>query len=367
MIIKNASIYTEDHTFVNGNAVVENGRFVSFSDFSEQDAQIVDAQGLYMIPGLVDIHFHGCMGADMCDGTKEALDIITRYEASIGVTSVCPATMTIAKDELLNVMKNAGDYAYNGGAHLVGINMEGPFIAPEKKGAQNGAYIQAPSAETFRACQQASGGLIKLVTLAPEMEGSVEFIKELKDEVHISVGHTTADYDTAKAAFEAGADHVTHLYNAMPPLNHRAPGVIGAAADNNHVYAELISDGLHIHGSAIRAAFRMFGPERIVLISDSMMACGMENGEYELGGQKVFMKDRKATLADGTIAGSATCLYDCMKIAMSFDIPEADAIFAATRNPAKSIGVYDRVGSISVGKEADMLLVDDEYHLKQVF
>ena len=245
--------------------------------------------------------------------------------------------------------------------------MEGPFIAPEKKGAQNGAYIQAPSAETFRACQQASGGLIKLVTLAPEMEGSVEFIKELKDEVHISVGHTTADYDTAKAAFEAGADHVTHLYNAMPPLNHRAPGVIGAAADNDHVYAELISDGLHIHGSAIRAAFRMFGPERIVLISDSMMACGMENGEYELGGQKVFMKDRKATLADGTIAGSATCLYDCMKIAMSFDIPEADAIFSATRNPAKSIGVYDRVGSISVGKEADMLLVDDEYHLKQVF
>ena len=237
----------------------------------------------------------------------------------------------------------------------------------QKKGAQNGAYIQAPSAETFRACQQASGGLIKLVTLAPEMEGSVEFIKELKDEVHISVGHTTADYDTAKAAFEAGADHVTHLYNAMPPLNHRAPGVIGAAADNDHVYAELISDGLHIHGSAIRAAFRMFGPERIVLISDSMMACGMENGEYELGGQKVFMKDRKATLADGTIAGSATCLYDCMKIAMSFDIPEADAIFAATRNPAKSIGVYDRVGSISVGKEADMLLVDDEYHLKQVF
>ena len=136
MIIKNASIYTENHTFVNGNAVVENGRFVSFSDFSEQDAQIVDAQGLYMIPGLVDIHFHGCMGADMCDGTKEALDIITRYEASIGVTSVCPATMTIAKDELLNVMKNAGDYAYNGGAHLVGINMEGPFISASKKGAQ---------------------------------------------------------------------------------------------------------------------------------------------------------------------------------------------------------------------------------------
>ena len=167
MIIKNASIYTEDHTFVNGNAVVENGRFVSFSDFSEQDAQIVDAQGLYMIPGLVDIHFHGCMGADMCDGTKEALDIITRYEASIGVTSVCPATMTIAKDELLNVMKNAGDYAYNGGAHLVGINMEGPFISASKKGAQAEENILHCDYEYFCRLQKAAKGLIKLVDLAP--------------------------------------------------------------------------------------------------------------------------------------------------------------------------------------------------------
>ena len=159
MIIKNASIYTENHTFVNGNAVVENGRFVSFSDFSEQDAQIVDAQGLYMIPGLVDIHFHGCMGADMCDGTKEALDIITRYEASIGVTSVCPATMTIAKDELLNVMKNAGDYAYNGGAHLVGINMEGPFLDPAKKGAQDERNIIPCNVEICERFLKASDGL----------------------------------------------------------------------------------------------------------------------------------------------------------------------------------------------------------------
>mgnify|MGYP000769375709 CR=1 FL=1 len=246
--------------------------------------------------------------------------------------------------------------------------MEGPFIAPEKKGAQNGAYIQAPSAETFRACQQASGGLIKLVTLAPEMEGSVEFIKELKDEVHISVGHTTADYDTAKAAFEAGADHVTHLYNAMPPLNHRAPGVIGAAADNDHVYAELISDGLHIHGSAIRAAFRMFGPERIVLISDSMMACGMENGEYELGGQKVFMKDRKATLADGTIAGSATCLYDCMKRAvLEMNVPLESAVRAASENPAKSIGIDNDYGSLAAGRYGNVILADKELNIQAVY
>ena len=341
MIIKGASVFCEDGTFQVKDVFVEDHKIVA-TEAEVSDKTVVDANGYKLIPGLVDVHSHGACGHDFCDCDVEGVKEILRFEKAHGITSYCPTSMTLSKEMLVDIFATAKEAdGIADGARVIGINMEGPFIAPEKKGAQNGAYIQAPSAETFRACQQASGGLIKLVTLAPEMEGSVEFIKELKDEVHISVGHTTADYDTAKAAFEAGADHVTHLYNAMPPLNHRAPGVIGAAADNDHVYAELISD--------------------------SMMACGMENGEYELGGQKVFMKDRKATLADGTIAGSATCLYDCMKIAMSFDIPEADAIFAATRNPAKSIGVYDRVGSISVGKEADMLRVDDEDHLKQVF
>lgn len=255
MIIKNASIYTEDHTFVKGNAVVENGRFVSFSDFPEQDDQIVDAQGLYMIPGLVDIHFHGCMGADMCDGTKEALGIITKYEASIGVTSVCPATMTIAKDELLNVMKNAGDYTYNGGAHLVGINMEGPFISASKKGAQAEENILQCDYEYFCRLQKAAKGLIKLVDLAPEEPGAMEFIEKAKDEVVISLAHTASDYDTAKEAIQRGASHATHLYNAMPPLNHRNPGVIGAVRDSETCHAELICDGVHIHPSVIRATF----------------------------------------------------------------------------------------------------------------
>ena len=222
MIIKNASIYTEDHTFVNGNAVVENGRFVSFSDFSEQDAQIVDAQGLYMIPGLVDIHFHGCMGADMCDGTKEALDIITRYEASIGVTSVCPATMTIAKDELLNVMKNAGDYAYNGGAHLVGINMEGPFISASKKGAQAEENILHCDYEYFCRLQKAAKGLIKLVDLAPEESGAMEFIEKAKDEVVISLAHTAfADLEDDMILAESMLKYVIRyvMENAPEEMN----------------------------------------------------------------------------------------------------------------------------------------------------
>lgn len=366
MIIKGASVFCEDGSFTVKDVYVENHKIVA-SEAEVSDKTVIDGTGYKLLPGLVDVHSHGACGHDFCDCDVEGLKEILRYERAHGITSYCPTSMTLSKEMLLKIFATAKEAnGVEGGARVIGINMEGPFITPAKKGAQNGNYIQAPSAEMFRACNEASGGLIKLVTLSPEEEGSMEFIREVKDEVHISVGHTTANYDTAKAAFENGADHVTHLFNAMPPFHHRDPGVIGAACDNPNVYAELISDGMHLHGSVVRTAFKMIGADRIVLISDSMMATGMENGEYELGGQKVIMKDRKATLVDGTLAGSATCLYDCMTTAMSFGIPEADAIFAATRNPAKSIGVYDQVGSISVGKEADLLLVDENYNLKQV-
>ena len=368
MIIKNASIYTENHTFVNGNAVVENGRFVSFSDFSEQDAQIVDAQGLYMIPGRVDIHFHGCMGADMCDGTKEALDIITKYEASIGVTSVCPATMTIAKDELLNVMKNAGDYTYNGGAHLVGINMEGPFISASKKGAQAEENILHCDYEYFCRLQKAAKGLIKLVDLAPEEPGAMEFIEKAKDEVVISLAHTASDYDTAKEAIQRGASHATHLYNAMPPLNHRNPGVIGAVRDSETCHAELICDGVHIHPSVIRATFAMFGAKRMILISDSMRATGLNDGDYTLGGQPVKVKGNLATLHDGTIAGSATNLMDCVRfVVKKVGLPFETAVMCASENPAKEIGIFHEVGSISAGKKADFVLLDKDLNIVSVY
>lgn len=353
---------------MNGNAVVENGRFVSFSDFSEQDAQIVDAQGLYMIPGLVDIHFHGCMGADMCDGTKEALDIITKYEASIGVTSVCPATMTIAKDELLNVMKNAGDYTYNGGAHLVGINMEGPFISASKKGAQAEENILYCDYEYFCRLQKAAKGLIKLVDLAPEEPGAMEFIEKAKDEVVISLAHTASDYDTAKEAIQRGASHATHLYNAMPPLNHRNPGVIGAVRDSETCHAELICDGVHIHPSVIRATFAMFGAKRMILISDSMRATGLNDGDYTLGGQPVKVKGNLATLHDGTIAGSATNLMDCVRfVVKKVGLPFETAVMCASENPAKEIGIFHEVGSISAGKKADFVLLDKDLNIVSVY
>lgn len=395
MIIKNARVFTEDNCFVYGDVSVEAGRFkevprtadnckddgnkctwgkateegsVKNTYKGNSDGKILDASGLIMIPGLVDIHFHGCMGADMCDGTVEALDVITSYEASVGVTSVCPATMTIPRDELLCVMKNAGDYTYHGGAHLVGINMEGPFISPSKKGAQAAENIMHCDYEYFCQLQDAANGLIKLVDIAPEEPGAFEFIDKAKDETVISIAHTAADYDTAKEAIEHGASHATHLYNAMPSLHHRNPGVIGAVRDSQKCHVELICDGVHIHPSVIRATFAMFGAERMILISDSMRATGLEDGEYTLGGQPVTVRGNLATLHDGTIAGSATNLMDCMRFAVNeAGISLEEAIMCATANPAKEINIFDEAGSISVGKKADFVLLNNALDIVSVY
>ena len=368
MRIRNANIYTEEHRFVRGDAAVENGRFVSCTGDPAGEEAVVDAKGMYLIPGLVDIHFHGCKGADMCDGTKEALDVITSYEASVGVTSVCPATMTIPKDELLEVMKNAGSYEYSGGSHLVGINMEGPFISPAKKGAQAAENIMHCDYEYFSQLQKAANGLIKLVDIAPEEPGAMEFIDRAKGEVVISLAHTASGYDTAREAIERGASHATHLYNAMPPLNHREPGVIGAVRDSEKCHPELICDGVHIHPSVIRATFAMFGADRMILISDSMRATGMPDGQYTLGGLDVKVVGNHATLvSDGALAGSVTNLADCLRtVVKKMEIPLETAIACATINPAKSLGIEDTYGSIAPGKKANIVLLDENLELKMV-
>lgn len=366
MIIKNGLVFQEDGTFVKKDLYIENGTFVA-SEEEVSDKTKVDAHGLKVLPGLVDVHSHGAYGHDFCDADPEGLKVILKYEKEHGITSYCPTSMTLAKDKLMDIFATATMVPEDPSqARIIGVNMEGPLIDIKKKGAQAAEHISVPEASFFRKCNEASGNQIKLVTLAPNVERAYDFIQEVKDEVIISIGHTTANYDCAKKAMDMGVKHVTHLYNAMPPFAHRDPGVIGAACDSEDCMVELICDGFHIHPSTIRTTFKMFGDERVVLISDSMMATGMPNGKYELGGQEVTMKDRFAALSDGTIAGSATNLYDCMKKAMEFGIPEATAIFAATRNPAKSIGVYDKVGSLTPGKFADVLLVDENYNLKQV-
>lgn len=371
MIIKNASVYTEDGRFLNKDIWIEKDHFVD-CDEKVSDKTVMDAAGCYAIPGLTDIHFHGCVGHDFCDGTREAIDAMAAYEASAGVTNIVPATMTLGENTLLEICKTAKAYREEGlrekRARLCGINMEGPFVAASKKGAQNGAYIRTPDLQMFDRLNEASGFMVKLIAIAPEVEGAMEFIEKRHEEVVISLAHTATDYDTAVQAFEKGANHVTHLYNAMNPYTHRAPGLVGAAADTQKVEVELICDGVHIHPAAVRTTFKMFGDDRIILISDSMMATGLEDGDYSLGGQAVKVVGNLATLKDGTIAGSATNLMDCLRTAvLKMGIPLESAVKCAAVNPAKSVGIYDRYGSISPKKKANVVLLKKEdLSLRQV-
>ena len=365
MIIKGGKVFQEDGSFLEQALYINDHRLVDKAEYQD-DEKVIDAEGLLILPGLVDIHSHGASGEDFSDGNPEGLKKILQYEKRCGITSYCPTSMTFPKERLRQIFASIKGAQTEDGATVVGINMEGPFLDPAKKGAHVEEWIAAPDAAFVRELNQDVDGLVRLVTLAPNMDGAEEFIKEMHEEVCISLGHTAADYDCASRAMKLGAHHVTHLYNAMQPFGHRAPGLIGAAMDDPECMVELICDGYHIHPSAIRAAFRLFGPERVILISDSMRATGMENGTYELGGQEVTVKDRKAVLKDGTLAGSATNLYGCMCKAVEFGIPLEQAIMAATANPARSIGIFDRVGSIRIGKQADLLLVSENLELKRV-
>lgn len=331
------------------------------------DGASYDLAGRYVIPGLTDVHFHGARGHDFSDGDAEGLQVMADYELSRGVTQICPAGMTLLEEQLVKVCQNAAHHRKNSksGALLCGVNLEGPFLSYAKKGAQNGDWLHAPDVAMLRRLEDASEGLVKLVSVAPEEPGALEFIKEVADEVTVSIAHTTADYDTASAAFRAGARQVTHLFNAMPPFTHRAPGVVGAAFDSD-CKVELICDGVHIHPSVVRAVFQLFGPKRVILISDTMRAAGMSDGAYTLGGQDVNVKGKLATLADGTIAGSVTDLMNCMRTAVSFGIPLEDAVRAAAVNSAKAIGIYSRVGSVESGKLANLVVLDEELELKAV-
>lgn len=368
MNFKNVWIYTEQFRFERGAFSVENGRFCNVLGEASPDA--IDLGGAYVIPGLIDVHTHGNSGADFSDGKLDGVFAMARYLAKNGVTSFAPASMTLPYETLAAAFATARAYADDrpdDGAALRGIQMEGPFFSEKKKGAQNGAYLRKPDFEAFKQLFDGCGGLVRIVDVAPELDGAEDFIRRAKELCTVSIAHTDADYDAARKGIAAGVTHLTHLYNAMPSIHHRKPGVIAAAAEAETVSAELISDGQHVHPASVRLAFRIFGAARMVLISDSLRCCGMPDGEYELGGQQVFLKGGVARLEDGTIAGSATNLFECMQRAVSFGIPREDAIRAATYNPARQLGCLSEVGSISDGKIADFVLCDAELNRKAVY
>lgn len=362
-----------DGAFIDADVVVEGGRIAALEpagtpETAGGEGDVLGVDGCYVVPGFVDIHFHGCMGADLCDAEPEALKEIARYEASRGVTSICPATMTYPEDRLSSIARIAAAFEpAEDEASLVGINMEGPFISPDKIGAQNPAYVQRCDAGMLRRVQEEAGGLVKLVDIAPEEPGAMEFVREVAAEVRVSLAHTCTDYETAREAFAQGARHMTHLYNAMPGLHHRKPGPIAAAWEAPEATVELICDGVHVHEAMARLTFGLFGESRICLISDSMRATGLEDGTYDLGGQDVTVRGNVATLADGTIAGSVTDLAACVQHAVTaMNIPLEQALTAATITPAKAIGIDAERGSLTAGKTADIVVLDANLNVKHV-
>ncbi len=332
---------------------------------SSGDSAVLDAAGCYVIPGLVDVHFHGCAGADLSDADPEGLQTICDYQLSVGVPYLCPAGMTLPEAQLMDICRTAKQHKEraSSGAELVGLHLEGPFLSYEKRGAQNAEYLHDPDGDLLLCLQEAAGGLVKLVTVAPEQPEALQFIEQARAAgIAVSVGHTACDYDIAREAFDAGARQVTHLYNGMEPLHHRKPGIIGAAFDRPEVQVELICDGVHIHESVVRLTFGLYGAERVILVSDSLRACGMPDGRYLLGGQDILVAGSRAVLAElpDTLAGSCANLMDCLRTAVRFGIPVADAVRAAGYNPARAIGLDDRLGTLDPGKDATFALLDME-------
>ena len=356
-----------DGRFVRGGFSVENGRFAHVLEDVPGPAE--DLDGALVIPGLMDIHVHGCAGADFSDGDYAGLVRMARYLARRGVTSFAPASMTLPYDALDKAFHAAARLRREGladGARLMGIQMEGPFLSREKRGSQNPAYLRLPDWDRFLRLYDAAEGLLRIVDVAPELPGAVEFTRRASEKCRVSVAHTAAGYDQAAAVFDAGATHLTHLFNAMSGIHHRHPGPIGAASERENVTAELICDGIHVHPSAVRMAFRLF-PGRICLISDALRCCGMADGSYSLGGQEILLTGGVARLTGGAIAGSAADLYQCMRRAVSFGIPREQAVWAATALPARVIGRESETGAIADGRAADFVICGGELEPEAVY
>ena len=369
MFYTNARIFV-DNEFRMGAFEVVDGKFGAILP-ENVPADAIDLGGATVIPGLIEVHSHGCAGADFSDGDYEGLKAMAKQYAAWGVTSFAPASMTLPYDVLEKAFATAKQLVeenIEGLSVLRGIQMEGPFFCYAKRGAQNADYLQNPDFEGFKKLYDDCGGLVRIVDVAPELPGAAEFVAKASELCTVSIAHTDSDYDHAKAAVDAGVTHLTHLYNAMPAIHHRNPGVIPAAVENAKVQAEIIADGYHIHPSSVRLAFTMF-KNRMVLVSDSGRCAGKDEGyQFDLGGQMAELRGGVAKLVGtNTIACSASNLWTCLCNAISWGIPEEEAVRAATYNPACALGVQDKVGSIATGKVADFLICADGYTGKRVF
>ena len=370
MFYKNARIFTSDFQFHMGAFEVKDGLFGEILP-ENVPADAIDLNGATVIPGLVEVHSHGNSGADFSDGDYEGLKAMAKYYAQCGATSFAPASMTLPYDVLSKAFatgKKLRDEAPEGYSRFMGIQMEGPFFSYAKRGAQNPDYLQDPDFEGFKKLYDEADGLLTIVDIAPELPGAAEFVEKASKLCTVSIAHTDSDYDHAKAAVDAGVTHLTHLYNAMPGIHHRTPGVIPAAVENDKVQAEIICDGYHIHPAAVRLAFTMF-KNRMVIVSDSGRCAGQPEGyQFDLGGQMAEIRGGVAKLVGTeTIACSASNMWACLRNTISWNVPEEEAVRAASYNPAKALGAQDKIGSIETGKYADFIITNADYSEKRVF
>ena len=366
---------------INGRILLEDGvaqdrtllfedRILGLCDAPPEGAEVVDAKGGIVSPGLIDVHCHGFMGMDASHGSIDELKRMSEAAARHGVTGWLPTTMTLPWEDLercfaaIRAARDASLEAGWMGAQVLGAHAEGPFINPKRKGAQSESGVQRPNAEKLRPWAD----VIKLMTLAPEMEGALECIRRARAMgVRLSLGHTDASLEQASAGFEAGADHVTHAFNAMPPLHHREPGLLGEALSREGVYCELICDTFHVHPALFGVMARL-KPERLLLITDSIPVAGLPDGPHEQLGVTVIVDGIRCRFPDGTIAGSALTLDRAVRnFREHTDLPLWQVVNMASLYPARSIGVDDVKGSIAPGKDADLLIADETFHPRQVY
>lgn len=373
MLLKNASILNGNFELIQADMAIDGEKIAEIApgltSLENNGEEIIDLSECTLVPGFIDIHIHGSAGVDTCDADRDGLRKIAAYLATKGVTSFCPTTMTVSSEEIRAALDNVRYCMENpapGTARIAGVNMEGPYLSIHRKGAQKGEYIRSPNWQAFQDYFEGCGGIIKLLAVAPECEGAEELIRNASSFCTVSIAHTEADFDQAKQAFSWGITHATHLYNAMSGLKHREPGVVGAVFDTPSVCAELICDGFHIDPAVLRISFRLLGENRTIIISDAMRAAGTLDGSYDLGGQKVTVKNGLACLSDGTLAGSTTNIHQEIKNLLSYGVPFRQVIKSATINPARQIHEDHHIGSLEVGKYADIVALDANMDIRLV-
>ncbi|WP_440970494.1 N-acetylglucosamine-6-phosphate deacetylase [Peribacillus frigoritolerans] len=376
-IINNLMVHSEKETYKNGYIKVVDGKIAEVGPASQykqdDDAKVITLSPDYqVIPGAIDIHIHGASNSDAMDATHDALSIMAKTLPKEGTTSFLATTMTQSTQAIESALLNAGKYIENQtqeNAEIVGVHLEGPFISPARKGAQPEDYIVDPDVTLFKRWQEMAENQIKLVTLAPEQPNGLDLAAHLRGTgVVASIGHSDATYDQIDEAIQAGTTHVTHLYNGMRGLHHREPGVLGAAYLRDELYVELIADGIHCRPEMIKLAYNQITSERMILITDSLRAKWLEKGTYDLGGQPVNVDETKATLSDGTLAGSILKMNDAIKNTMEYTgCSMTDIIKMTAENPAKQLRIFDRKGSIQVGKDADLVILNDLLDVEMTF